>query len=71
MSRIVSDCNPSVSFRRGWTCRGRWRRAARAILINDLGQLVLIKRTKPDQAPYWTAPGGGVETERPGRSLCG
>ena len=23
--------------------------------------LVLIKRTKPEQAPYWTAPGGGVE----------
>jgi ADP-ribose pyrophosphatase YjhB (NUDIX family) len=37
------------------------RRAARAILIDDLGQLVLIKRTKPGQAPYWTAPGGGVE----------
>ena len=37
------------------------RRAARAILIDDLGQLVLIKRTKPGQLPYWTAPGGGVE----------
>lgn len=37
------------------------RRAARAILIDDLGRLVLIKRTKPGQAPYWTAPGGGVE----------
>lgn len=22
---------------------------------------MLIKRTKPGQAPYWTAPGGGVE----------
>nr|WP_229795242.1 NUDIX hydrolase [Saccharothrix coeruleofusca] len=37
------------------------RRAARAILIDDLGRLVLIKRTKPGQAPYWTTPGGGVE----------
>ncbi len=37
------------------------RRAARAILIDDRGRLVLIKRTKPEQAPYWTAPGGGVE----------
>ncbi|MDT3444493.1 NUDIX domain-containing protein [Pseudofrankia sp. BMG5.37] len=37
------------------------RRAARAILIDDRGRLVLIKRAKPGQAPYWTAPGGGVE----------
>lgn len=37
------------------------RRAARAILIDDLNHLVLIKRTKPGQAPYWTAPGGGIE----------
>ncbi|SDU47374.1 NUDIX domain-containing protein [Jiangella alkaliphila] len=37
------------------------RRAARAILIDDRGRLVLIKRSKPGQAPYWTAPGGGVE----------
>jgi ADP-ribose pyrophosphatase YjhB (NUDIX family) len=37
------------------------RRAARAILIDDLGRVVLIKRTKPGQTPYWTAPGGGVE----------
>jgi ADP-ribose pyrophosphatase YjhB (NUDIX family) len=37
------------------------RRAARAILIDDQGRLVLIKRTKPGQAPYWTTPGGGVE----------
>jgi ADP-ribose pyrophosphatase YjhB (NUDIX family) len=39
------------------------RRAARAILIDDRGRLVLIKRTKPGQEPYWTAPGGGVETD--------
>lgn len=37
------------------------RRAARAILIDDRDRLVLIKRTLPDHAPYWTAPGGGVE----------
>lgn len=37
------------------------RRAARAILIDDRGRLVLIRRTKPGQPPYWTAPGGGVE----------
>jgi ADP-ribose pyrophosphatase YjhB (NUDIX family) len=37
------------------------RRAARAILIDEHDRLVLIKRTKPGQAPYWTAPGGGVE----------
>jgi len=29
--------------------------------MDDRGRLVLIKRTKPGQAPYWTAPGGGVE----------
>lgn len=39
------------------------RRAARGILIDDDGRLVLIKRTKPGQEPYWTAPGGGVEPE--------
>jgi ADP-ribose pyrophosphatase YjhB (NUDIX family) len=37
------------------------RRAARAILIDDRGQLVLIKRTKPGHAPYWVTPGGGIE----------
>src|SRR4051794_23759246 len=40
---------------------GIGRRAAHAILINEARQLLLIKRTKPGQAPYWTAPGGGVE----------
>lgn len=39
------------------------RRAARAILIDDEGRLVLIKRTKPGREPYWTAPGGGVEAD--------
>jgi ADP-ribose pyrophosphatase YjhB (NUDIX family) len=33
----------------------------RAILIDDDCRLVLIRRTKPGQAPYWTAPGGGVD----------
>jgi ADP-ribose pyrophosphatase YjhB (NUDIX family) len=37
------------------------RRAARAILIDEHDRLVLIRRTKPGQAPYWTAPGGGVD----------
>ena len=37
------------------------RRAARAILIDGEGRLVLIKRTKAEQPPYWTAPGGGVD----------
>ena len=37
------------------------RRSARAILIDAAAQLVLIKRTKPERAPYWTTPGGGIE----------
>jgi ADP-ribose pyrophosphatase YjhB (NUDIX family) len=37
------------------------RQAARAILIDDASRLLLIRRTKPGQAPYWTTPGGGVE----------
>lgn len=37
------------------------RRSARAILLDDDQHVVLIKRTKPDQDPYWTTPGGGVE----------
>jgi ADP-ribose pyrophosphatase YjhB (NUDIX family) len=37
------------------------RHSARAILIDDAGQLVLIRRTRPGQAPYWTTAGGGVE----------
>lgn len=39
------------------------RRSARAILVDDAGRLLLIRRTKPGQAPYWTTPGGGVEPE--------
>lgn len=37
------------------------RRGARGIVIDVEGRLVLIKRTKPGQDPYWTSPGGGVE----------
>jgi 8-oxo-dGTP pyrophosphatase MutT (NUDIX family) len=36
------------------------KRTARAILL-DADELLLIKRTKPDQPPYWITPGGGVE----------
>jgi ADP-ribose pyrophosphatase YjhB (NUDIX family) len=31
------------------------------ILIDDDGNLVLIRRTRPDAAVYWTTPGGGIE----------
>ncbi|MEU8327572.1 NUDIX domain-containing protein [Micromonospora sp. NPDC048839] len=37
------------------------RRSVRAILWDERNQLMLIKRTKSGQAPYWTAPGGGLE----------
>ena len=36
------------------------KRTARAILL-DGDELMLIKRTKPDQPPYWITPGGEVE----------
>jgi 8-oxo-dGTP pyrophosphatase MutT (NUDIX family) len=39
------------------------RRSARAILIDDDGYLVLIRRTRPGRAPYWTTAGGGVEVD--------
>lgn len=39
------------------------RRSARAILIDDVGRLLLIRRAKPGRALYWTTPGGGVERE--------
>jgi 8-oxo-dGTP pyrophosphatase MutT (NUDIX family) len=41
------------------------KRTARAILL-DGGtdpRMILIKRTKPGQQPYWITPGGGVEPE--------
>ncbi|GAB2937237.1 NUDIX domain-containing protein [Micromonospora polyrhachis] len=34
----------------------------RAILLDEDDRLVLIKRIKPGQAPYWTTPGGGLES---------
>jgi ADP-ribose pyrophosphatase YjhB (NUDIX family) len=37
------------------------RHTARAILLDDAGRLVLIRRTRPGQLPYWTTAGGGVE----------
>ena len=38
--------------------------SARAILL-DGEDLVLFKRTRPGQTPYWTTIGGGVEPEDP------
>lgn len=39
-------------------------RRVRAILLTDDNRLLFIKRVKPDKpAPYWVAPGGGVEEE--------
>ncbi|WP_411150546.1 NUDIX hydrolase [Streptomyces sp. A30] len=40
------------------------KRSARAILIYE-DELLLIKRTKPGQEPYWVTVGGGVEDEDP------
>lgn len=37
------------------------RRGARALLIDEEGRLVLIRRNVPGRAPYWVTPGGGVE----------
>lgn len=42
------------------------KRTARAILLDahphsGAPRMVLIKRTKPGQEPYWITPGGGVE----------
>ncbi|MFG3254031.1 NUDIX domain-containing protein [Streptomyces sp. NPDC048172] len=37
------------------------KRTARAILLDNDQNLILIKRTKPDEPPYWITPGGGVE----------
>ncbi len=39
------------------------KRSARAILFDDHERLVLIRRVRPGEAPYWTAPGGGVEAD--------
>ncbi|WP_423463384.1 NUDIX hydrolase [Promicromonospora sp. MS192] len=37
------------------------RRGARALLLDEDGRLVLMRRTVPGRAPYWVTPGGGVE----------
>lgn len=37
------------------------RRSARALLLDEQRRLVLVKRTKPGQPPYWTSPGGGID----------
>lgn len=39
--------------------------SARVVLL-DGATLLLFKRTRPGQAPYWTTIGGGVEPEDPG-----
>ncbi|GAA1455052.1 NUDIX hydrolase [Nocardiopsis tropica] len=39
------------------------RQSARALLFDSERRLVLIKRTKPGQEPYWVAVGGGLESE--------
>jgi 8-oxo-dGTP pyrophosphatase MutT (NUDIX family) len=39
------------------------RRSVRAVLFDDQGRLLLIRRTKPGQSPYWTTIGGGVEPD--------
>lgn len=36
-------------------------RRVRAILLTDRQTILFIKRVKPAAAPYWVAPGGGVE----------
>lgn len=38
------------------------KRSARAILL-DGDDLVLIRRTRPGQAPYWVTVGGGIEPD--------
>lgn len=38
------------------------RRSVRAVLLDEDDRLVLIKRIKPGQMPYWTTPGGGLES---------
>lgn len=39
------------------------KQSARALLFDRDRRLVLIKRTKPGQKPYWVAVGGGLEPE--------
>jgi ADP-ribose pyrophosphatase YjhB (NUDIX family) len=37
------------------------RRSVRALLLDDDANLVLLRRVKLNQPPYWTAPGGGIK----------
>lgn len=46
------------------------RRSARAVLFDDEGHLVTIRRTKPGERPYWTTPGGGVAPDDPSRAAA-
>lgn len=39
------------------------KQSARALLFDSERRLVLIKRTKPGQEPYWVSVGGGLEPE--------
>ncbi len=39
------------------------RRAARAILIDERGQLVVFRRTLPGHPSYWSTVGGGVDQQ--------
>ena len=39
------------------------RRSVRAVLFDDRGEIVLMKRTKPGRSLYWTTIGGGVEPD--------
>ncbi|WP_306370760.1 NUDIX domain-containing protein [Nocardiopsis sp. CC223A] len=39
------------------------KQGARALLFDEHRRLVLIKRTKPGQEPYWVSVGGGLEPE--------
>lgn len=39
------------------------KQSARALLFDGRCRLVLFKRTRPGQAPYWTTVGGGLEPE--------
>jgi 8-oxo-dGTP pyrophosphatase MutT (NUDIX family) len=37
--------------------------SVRALLRNEDGHLVLIRRVRTGRDPYWVTPGGGVETD--------
>jgi ADP-ribose pyrophosphatase YjhB (NUDIX family) len=45
------------------TAPRKQRMTVRAFLSDADGRLVLIKRTRPGQDPYYVLPGGGVEPE--------